>query len=120
MSNNNWRYFFIGGIGLCFLFYFLLLIRDPHPTISLTSYKRIRIGMRLEEVKQIMKIPPGNYGKGPIGACDDEEAVLWGKEPASIVSWFGYDHGIVVWLDEKDIVRGKRFLSFSRSYRPTP
>jgi hypothetical protein len=72
--------------------------------------------MHLEEVKRIMRIPPGEYGNGAISECEDEEVCLSAKKPARTMRWLGHNNGIIVGFDDNNIVQEKRFISFSRSY----
>jgi hypothetical protein len=89
--------------------------REPNPAISEESYRRIRIGMTEAEVLKIMASPPGHYARTHIiHETDDELVSLPATSPARVISWMGNEWGIVVWLDENNTVRGKRFISIWR------
>src|SRR5262245_16361672 len=95
----------------CAFVAFLFLSGERNPAISEESYQKIRIGMTEDQVLQVMASPPGHYSTSTVYSdTDDVLFHLPAKSPARVISWTGTRWAIILWLDEKNVVTGKRFV----------
>jgi hypothetical protein len=74
----------------------------PGHGINLESYDKIQIGMTLEEVKVLLKVPPGDYSTRPYlrHKSEDRRGFNWELQ------WIGNDCRIGLRLDKRRKVAG--------------
>ena len=81
---------------------------EPNPAINVENYRKIRIGKTEKEALEIMASPPGHYATNPIILdSHDEDISTPPTPPKRVISWMGNECGIVLWLDENNIVAEK-------------
>jgi hypothetical protein len=99
----------VGGILIAFVAAYLTLgIAASKNRINSESVQRIRKGMSLPEVEQILGAPPGNYSSHEATIVRDGAIMLIGfEEPAQVfrsVEWASDETVVTIWLDKKDRV----------------
>jgi hypothetical protein len=73
--------------------YFVMRPAVPKHNINLASVEKIKPGMTLAEVEEILGVPPGDYTTGPTTSLCDGWLGPGDRE------WAGDDGVISVWLD---------------------
>jgi len=103
----------LGSLGL----HALLIYQDLPVTrgkITKANFKRIQIGMKYQEVEQILEVPPGAYGHGTIGYSGPPN--IGPKPDCRGAIWWGDEIVIIIWFDEKDgLVAEKEFRNMLRA-----
>src|SRR5262245_30022210 len=89
--------------------------------VTQANYERIRDGMTLREVANLLGGPPGNYSRIP-----DKEAGLWTIDPSrpdlnrqffiGREVWIGNELAVAVWFDDQGrVARKESYETLNRS-----
>jgi hypothetical protein len=94
---------------------------SPRSGVTQANYERIREGMTLPEVENLLGGPPGNYSRIP-----DKEAGLWTIDPSrpdlnrqffiGREVWIGNELAVAVWFDDQGrVARKESYETLDRS-----
>jgi hypothetical protein len=117
-NRRRWMLLMAVGAGLAvlpILWYAVSLrpgVTQANPGVTQANYERIREGMTLPEVENLLGGPPGNYSRIP-----DKEAGLWTIDPSrpdlnrqffiGREVWIGNELAVAVWFDDRGRVARK-------------
>jgi hypothetical protein len=121
MKNRRfWILLLAVGAGLAVLpiLWYALSLRAG---VTQANYERIREGMTLREVENLLGGPPGNYSRIP-----DKEAGLWTIDPSrpdlnrqffiGREVWIGDELAVAVWFDDQGrVARKESYETLNRS-----
>src|SRR5262245_13437711 len=116
-----WRQLMAVGAGLAVL-PLLGYAFSVRPGLTQANYGRIREGMTLQEVENLLGGPPGNYSRIP-----DKEAGLWTIDPnrpdlnrqffIGREVWIGDELAVAVWFDEQGrVARKESYETLDRNF----
>ena len=121
MKNRRvWKLLLAFGAGLAALAV-LGHALSLRPGVTQANYERIREGMTLREVENLLGGPPGNYSRIP-----DKEAGLWTIDPSrpdlnrqffiGREVWIGNELAVAVWFDDQGgVTRKESYETLDRS-----
>jgi hypothetical protein len=83
-------------------------IAIPHPGINHQNFRKIQVGMTVDEVTALMGRPPGNYARPTSFILAGQGESMGDTAPGS-QAWMSDSGCIIVGLDENDCVTGAGF-----------
>ena len=124
MKKRRWRRYAYAAMLIGVATAVLWLLVAPRPDLTQKNLHRIRIGMTLAEVEELVKAPPGDYSLGLryYGECimskrqlsklddgfvplPDELATIEPRTTGGrIIGWWGRSCALVVEVDDQQIV----------------
>jgi hypothetical protein len=122
MRKSWWKCLpFVLVAAIIVLCWYSLPPKSPSRKINAKTYERIQLGMGLEEIEDLIGLPPGDYrddaekasGISPWGSLGISDATFFASEDwRKSVSWIGKDYAITLFLnDAGSIVEDKQLCT---------